>query len=108
MYVVNKMITLWLDVEYELIEFNPVSCRVKSISGLFHDLGHSRGLNSFSGRSLLFQTTRLAFPSKKLFLAKIQLVERNIWNPLVYIADMLKKLSGSEQLYLVNVKILLM
>ena len=36
------------------------------------------------------------------------ILERKIWNPLVYVADMLKKLSGSEQFYLVNVKILLM
>ena len=35
-------------------------------------------------------------------------LERKIWNPLDFVADMLKKLSGSEQLYLVNVKILLM
>ena len=35
-------------------------------------------------------------------------LERKIWNPLAYVADMLKKLSGSEQLYLVSVKLVLM
>ena len=35
-------------------------------------------------------------------------LERKIRNPLAYLADMLKKLSGSEQLYLTNVKIVLM
>ena len=35
-------------------------------------------------------------------------LERKIWNPLVYVADRLKKLRGSEQPYLVNVKIVLM
>ena len=35
-------------------------------------------------------------------------LERKIWNPLDYVADRLKKLRGSGQLYLVNVKIVLM
>ena len=46
--------------------------------------------------------------SQQIALTYAQFVERNIWNPLVYVADMLKKLSGSEQLYHVNVEILLM
>ena len=35
-------------------------------------------------------------------------LERKIWNPLAYVADMLMELRGSEQLYLVYVKIVLM
>ena len=35
-------------------------------------------------------------------------LERKIRNPLVYVADMLKKLRGSGQPYLANVKIVLM
>ena len=34
-------------------------------------------------------------------------LERKIWNPLAYVADMIKKLRGSGQPYLVNVKIVL-
>ena len=32
-------------------------------------------------------------------LSYAQFLECKIWNPLVYVADRLKKLSGSEQLY---------
>ena len=35
-------------------------------------------------------------------------LERKIWSPLAYVADRLKKLRGSGQPYLVNVKIVLM
>ena len=35
-------------------------------------------------------------------------LERKICNPLVNVADRLKKLKGSEQIYLVNVKTVLM
>ena len=34
-------------------------------------------------------------------------LQRKIWHPLAYVADGLKKLRGSGQLYLVNVKIVL-
>ena len=35
-------------------------------------------------------------------------LDHKIWNPLAYVADRLKKLRGSGQLYLVNVNIVLM
>ena len=35
-------------------------------------------------------------------------LESKIWNPLDYVADSLKELRGSEQLYLTNIKIVLM
>ena len=41
-----------------------------------------------------------------LFMAGF--LERKICNPLAYLADRLKKLRGSGQLYLPNVKIVLM
>ena len=44
----------------------------------------------------------------KVFMANGRFLERKIWNPLGYVADRLKKLRGSGQLYLVNVKIVLM
>ena len=44
----------------------------------------------------------------KLEVSNGRFLERKIWNPLAYVADMLKKLSGSGQLYIVNVKIVLM
>ena len=33
---------------------------------------------------------------------KVKFLKRKIWNPLAYVADRLKKLRSSEQLYLVN------
>ena len=41
-------------------------------------------------------------------LANGRFLERKICNPLVNVADMLKKLSGSGQLYLLSVKIVIM
>ena len=41
-------------------------------------------------------------------LSNTRFLERKIWNTLVYVADRLKKLRGCGQLYLVNVKIVLM
>ena len=48
------------------------------------------------------------FSQVPTYTANGRFLERKIWNPLVNVADRLKKLRGSEQLYLVNVKIVLM
>ena len=44
----------------------------------------------------------------RVHVANVRFLERKICNPLVNVADKLKKLRGSGQHYLVNVKIVLM
>ena len=45
------------------------------------------------------------FNEQHVYLINGRFLELKIWNPLVYVADRLKKVSGSGQLYIVNVKI---
>ena len=56
----------------------------------------------------IFEHLTVHFPTQKeVRVNNGRFLECKIWNPLVYVADRLKKLRGSKQLYLVNVKIVL-
>ena len=65
---------------------------------------HGNNLPSYYLGTLFY--FHLSRDLKCIFNARF--VERKIWNSLAYVADRLKKLRGSEQPYLVNVKIVLM
>ena len=83
--------------------FNDVKLEIHLVSIFSFD-------NTHEYRQFLTIIT-LSFDTDKVVVRKVssdRFLERKICNPLVNVADRLKKLRGSRQPYLANVKIVLM